>query len=65
MEAGGTILKGKIVNSNRQGRSSSAGWQMTSIMKISNLKMERKRSGIPGRKKSDMPFLEIRRRVPM
>jgi len=28
-------------------------------------KMERKGSGIPGRKQSGMPFLEIRRRVPM
>jgi len=34
-------------------------------MKISEFKMERKGSGIPGRKKSCMPFLEMRRSVPM
>jgi len=34
-------------------------------LRFPNLKMERKRSGIPGRKQSCMPFLEIRRSVPM
>jgi len=53
MEAGGTFSRGKTVNLSGQGRSSSVSWQTTSLVRISYLKMERKGSGIPGRKEAE------------
>ena len=52
-EAGGTSSKGEKNNKLRitGDTSSTAGWQTMSLMKIDELKMERKRSGILGRKK--------------
>jgi len=52
-EAGGTFSRGKTVNLSGQGRSSSASWQMTSLVRILYLKVERKGSGIPGRKEAE------------
>ena len=51
MEAGGTISKGKNVNSNRQGRSSSAGWQMTSLVEISEFKNGEEKKRNPRKEK--------------